>query len=109
MKNLLQDLNDREKSNLDLAYYYQEGQTFDEYMEALQDSINEQEIIYYSKALEYLRENDPSLKESLSIASEHCFSLDNLNSEVLATLLYQQELNDELDSYYEEIKEYFNN
>ena len=44
------------------------------------------EIIYYSKAMDYLRENDPSLCESIELAQELGFSLDNLNSEALASL-----------------------
>ncbi len=43
------------------------------------------EIIYYSKAMDYLREHDTSLKESLEIAAEMGFSLDYLNSECLAS------------------------
>ena len=44
------------------------------------------DIIYYSKAMDYLRENDPSLCESIELAQELGFSLDNLNSEALASL-----------------------
>ena len=44
------------------------------------------EIIYYSKAIDYLREHDASLTESLEIAAEMGFSLENLNSESLASL-----------------------
>jgi len=44
------------------------------------------EIIYYYKAMEYLKENDCSLSESIEIASEMGFSLENLNSEALASI-----------------------
>ena len=44
------------------------------------------EIIYYSKAIEYLQENDASLCESIEIATEYGFTLDNINSETLASL-----------------------
>lgn len=44
------------------------------------------EIIYYSKAMEYLIENDISLRDSLEIASEYGYDLENLNSETLASL-----------------------
>ena len=44
------------------------------------------DIIYYSKAIEYLKENDSSLCESLEIAAECGFTLENLNSEALASL-----------------------
>ena len=44
------------------------------------------EIIYYSKAMDYLRENDASLSESIEIASEYGYTLENINSETLASL-----------------------
>ena len=44
------------------------------------------EIIYYHKAMEYLKEHDTSLTESLELAQEMGFSLENLNSEALASL-----------------------
>lgn len=45
-----------------------------------------EDIIYYSKAVEYLKENDPSFCESLEIANEYGYNTENLNSEVLASL-----------------------
>ena len=45
-----------------------------------------EEIIYYYKAIEYLKENDSSLNESLEIATEYGYTTDNLNSELLASL-----------------------
>ena len=44
------------------------------------------EIIYYSEAIKYLANNDASLKESFEIANEYGYTIDNLNSEILATL-----------------------
>ena len=53
----------------------------------LQDNgyFNE-EVIYYSTAINYLKENDPSLSESLEIATEYGYTTNNLNSELLASL-----------------------
>lgn len=53
----------------------------------LQDNgyFNE-EIIYYYNAIKYLKDNDQSLSESLEIANEYGYSLENINSELLATL-----------------------
>lgn len=45
------------------------------------------EIIYYYNAMEYLSENDPSLRESLELAHDQGCDLKNLNSEVLASIL----------------------
>ena len=44
------------------------------------------EIIYYSGAIEYLSENDPSLQESLNLAAELGYTPENLSSEILASL-----------------------
>ena len=45
------------------------------------------EVIYYSKAMQYLTEHDTSLQESLEIAAEYGYNTENLNSELLASLL----------------------
>jgi hypothetical protein len=56
------------------------------------------EIIYYSNAITYLQKNDPSLRESLEIASELGYTIKNINSELLASLLASQNaINDFLD------------
>lgn len=44
-------------------------------------------VIYYYNAIEFLKENDPSLNNSLEIAEELGYSLKDLNSELLASLL----------------------
>ena len=44
------------------------------------------EVIYYHKAMEYLKENDCSLSESVELATEHSYTLENINSELLASL-----------------------
>lgn len=65
------------------------------------------EIIYYSNAIDYLMKNDPSLNESLEIASEYGFTTDNLNSEVLASLLASKAVRDEFYSLESEITSFF--
>jgi len=72
--------------------YLDEQVKFDDYNEAI-EYCYEQEIIYYSKAMNYLIENDASLKDSLAIATE--YGIDDpskLNSEYLATIHYQDAL-----------------
>ena len=72
--------------------YLDEQVKFDDYNEAI-EYCYEQEIIYYSKAMNYLIENDVSLKDSLAIATE--YGIDDpskLNSEYLATIHYQDAL-----------------
>lgn len=66
-----------------------------ENLEQIRDILEENgafdvEIIYYSNAIEYLSQHDASLKESLSIAAEMGFAIENLSSEILASLLASQ-------------------
>lgn len=69
------------------------------------------EIIYYSTAIEYLKNNDDSLHESLEIANDLGYELKNLNSEILASLLASQnsrsefaDLESEINSFFEDIQ-----
>ena len=71
--------------------YKVNGELFDSEQEA-QEYCHEQEIIYYYKAVEYLAENDASFVKSLDLACDMGYDINSLNSELLATLLHQQEL-----------------
>lgn len=87
----------------------------DNYFDSIYEKIDSDggfncDIIYYSKAIDYLSENDPSLTESLSLAGELGYTPENLNSEVLASLLASQnirtdfnDLEDEIDSFFENL------
>jgi hypothetical protein len=102
------------KSSLDIDFEYflqnEEFTTFEE----IEDIFNNQnafdtEIIYYSRAIEFLRENDPSLRNSLEIAEELGYSPGNLSSEILASLLSSQinrqefaELRDDIEAAIQE-------
>ena len=59
-----------------------------------------EEVIYYSSAIRYLKDNDPSLTESLEIATEYGYTTENLNSEVLASLHASQKKE---ETFYEDI------
>lgn len=65
------------------------------------------EIIYYSNAMEYLSNNDPSLQESLEIASEFGYTPDNLNSEILASLLASKTAREDFSGLEDEINDFF--
>ena len=65
------------------------------------------EIIYYSNAIDFLAKNDPSLQESLEIASELGYEVQNLNSEILASLLASQLARDEFYELESEILDFF--
>jgi len=67
------------------------------------------EIIYYSNAIQYLKENDPSLSDSIEIALDYGYELKNINSEVLASLLASQNSREQFNNYENEINNFFNN
>lgn len=90
------------------SYQYEGFENADDLIESLRTQINEDEVIYYSNAIKYLSENDASLNESIGIAVELGYSLENVNSELLATLLQQKNLNDELENLIPEINDIFN-
>lgn len=48
------------------------------------------QIIYYSEAMKYLSLQDTSLVNSLEIANEYGYKLEDINSELLASLLASQ-------------------
>lgn len=81
---------------------------FDSITEKLDDNNGfDIEIIYYSNAIAYLKVNDPSLNESLSIAADYGFELKSLNSEVLASLLASSNARDEWHELQDEINDFF--
>ena len=80
--------------------------------EELSDYVEEnnmcnEDVIYYASAINYLSNEDPSLTESLEIASEYGYTADALNSEVLATLLKSQRNRDAFYNMEDELTEYF--
>lgn len=96
-------------------YYddFEDAKDFESYFEDLEYSTHQTECIYYSKAMKYLSEHDNSLNESLEIASEMGYEVENLNSELLATLLMQRkelealyDAKDDLEDLYDEFIEY---
>jgi hypothetical protein len=97
------------KINADLSYLnYEDINDFDELRdEAENNSLLDSEVIYYSVAIKYLQENDPSLSESLEIASEYGYTTENLNSELLATLLKSRETRNEFEEIEEEATQFF--
>ena len=74
-----------------------------EHLEESQGFLDE-DVIYYGVAIEYLQEYDASLNESLSLASEMGYSLENLNSEVLASLLKSQNNREEFSDTWSSVE-----
>ncbi|BEG98116.1 hypothetical protein [Bacteroides sedimenti] len=69
---------------------------------------SEGEIIYSTKAINFLAEHDASLNRSLKIAEEYGYTPSNLDSEILATLLYTEMLKEEFQGLRAEINDFFN-
>lgn len=94
-------------SEIDLPYFADDCETFEELRDAIDNGNGfEVEIIYYSRAIEYLSENDASLKESLSIASELGYDCKYLSSEVLASLLASRNARNEFEELQSEIEQW---
>lgn len=83
----------QDKSNLDMDLLYIIESADAENMDELREEIDEQtngynvEIIYYANAMDYLRQNDPSLKYSLELAQDLGYQAKDLHSELLASIL----------------------
>jgi hypothetical protein len=79
---------------------------FDSFFEYLvNNNYTTVEVIYHYIAIDYLAKNDKSLEESIGIALEHGLSLENINSELLASLLASRKLEELLHEYQDEINE----
>jgi hypothetical protein len=63
------------------------------------------EIIYYSTAMKYLTEHDQSLSESIEIAIERGYELEDINSETLASLHASRQAEDDFWMIKEDIDE----
>ena len=80
--------------------------TIDSIEETLRDNgAFEVEIIYYSNALKYLADEDPSLTEAFEIAQDFGYSLSNLNSEILASLLASHRAEEEWNELRNEVED----
>ena len=114
IENFLKEL----KTEIDVLYLVyidniDHNNAFDSICQMIEDNNGfDTEIIYYSNAIDYLSKNDPSLHESLEIASEYGYEVKNLNSEILASLLASRnvrdefyELENEINSFFEELEE----
>lgn len=80
--------------------------------ESIFDMIHENrgfevEIIYYSNAIKYLSENDNSLRDSIEIAVDMGYSIENINSELLASLHASQKTIEDFQEYENEINNFF--
>lgn len=110
----LVSLFDTNNIDIDISYFLKNDLDDFNDFDDIQNYLNEQgvfnvEIIYYSTAIDFLKENDSSLCESLEIAYEYGFSLENLNSETLASLLASRILEQSFYGLEDDINEILNN
>lgn len=93
---------------IDIDVYPTELESFDSVDEVrdflLENNYLDEEVIYYHNAIKYLSENDPSLQESLGLAYDLGYTADNINSELLASLLKSEELKEEFEEKTSEIE-----
>ena len=108
MTNKLQQICEDNQFNIDLANLYYEDDTFTDFCDKVNDAIMSEELMYYYEAIKYLMREDASLGDSLEIASEYGYTTDQLNSELLATLLYQKRLTEQWYEISEQVEELFN-
>lgn len=69
--------------------------------------ITDTEIIYYSNAIKYLQENDPSLRDSMDIVYEYWYTADKINSELLASLLASRNNQEDYQEFIDSVIEKF--
>ena len=95
-------------STIELTDYYHEGITLEEFIEEVTTGIYQDEIIYYSRAIQYLASEDRSLTKSTELYIEQGGTLNDLNSEALATVLHQHNQLEALGNINAEIESAFN-
>ena len=105
------DLFKENNIDIDISYHLNNDydiNNFDDLLELLQENrALDVEIIYYNKAIDFLKENDPSLCETFALVSEYGFTIDNLNSEFLASILASDILRTQFFELENEINEIF--
>lgn len=106
-----------EKTGMDIDFRYhlkdEDFETADDIRDILEDAnAFDTEIIYYARAMEFLTQNDTSLRRSLEIAGSMGYKPEDLNSEILASLLSSeiireefQDVSNKLDELLEAIRE----
>jgi hypothetical protein len=94
---------------IDWTDYEESELNFDWLVDLLQESNGffNIEVIYYRNAIDYLSDNDASLRESLEIAEEYGYKCSDLSSEILASLLKSRSFEDEFYSHMAEIENLF--
>lgn len=95
---------DMEDCLSDIGYDYENFRVF---YYAVERWISERGIIYCRNAMEYLSKHDPSLQNSLSLAEDFGYSLSDVDSEILATLHYQNDLMEQWSNVSDDVERIF--
>jgi len=66
--------------------------------------ITDTEIIYYTTAMDYLKQHDASLKTSLWLAADMWYTMQNMSSEMLASLLASDNNYDDYQRFLQELE-----
>lgn len=86
----------------------EEANSYDELYQIIQQNRGfDVESIYSGVAMDYLKENDPSLRDSMEEAAEMGMEIGSLSSEVLASILASKKMRDDFEEKREEIEEFF--
>ena len=105
------DLFDKNNLDIDISYHLNNDykiNNFDDLQELLQDNYAlDVEIIYYNKAIDFLKDNDTSLCDSIALACELGCTIESLNSEMLASILATDILRSQFNELENEINEIF--
>lgn len=81
---------------------------YEQMREQLEDAnAFDEEIIYYSRAMDFLKEHDPSLQTSLQMAHDMGYTADKINSELLASLLASDVNREDFINLESEITDFF--
>ena len=106
ISNKLQQISIDNQFDIDLQNLYCNEDTFNDFCDKVHNAIMDEEILCHYEAMKYLLK-DGSLYKSLGIANKYGHTAGSLSSEILATLLYQQNLANQWDEISEEVEEIF--
>ena len=73
----------------------------------MNENMLDEDVIYYSNAINYLMENDPSLVDSMELASDYGYELANVTSEILASILKSHYNAEHFNNFEDEITAYY--
>ena len=92
------------KDAIEDHFYYLEMYKIDFDEDKLADELSDLSIIGSYRAMQYLLENDHTLLDSVDLAVDHGCKIEDMNSELLANLLFQTKISDDLSFALQELE-----